>query len=124
MFGPWEPQISSAERLARCHALQALRGGDQGGLRLAHELLDRLSALNRRRLLASYAEMCRLRRRSRDDEATARFRHSSIRPFAAQAERVAPAPAAPDPPIAHDLDMMLSQMKRGSDTIWRPPTIG
>jgi hypothetical protein len=31
-------------------------GGDQDVLRLAHELLDRLPALNRRRLLASYAE--------------------------------------------------------------------
>jgi hypothetical protein len=83
MFGPWEPQISSAERLARCRALRALAGvfahrhpefaaalmqaeaGDQGALRQARELLDRLPALNRRRLLASYAEHVALRRRSR-----------------------------------------------------------
>jgi hypothetical protein len=74
MFGPWERDIPPAERLARCRAPRALDGvfahrhpefaaallaaesGDQGALRLAHDLLDRLPALNRRRLLASYAE--------------------------------------------------------------------
>jgi hypothetical protein len=44
-------------------------------------------------------------------------------PSGPQAERVAPA-CSTGPTIAYDLDMMLSQMKRGSDTIWRAPTIG
>jgi hypothetical protein len=74
MFGPWDPQISIVERQCRLRAFRALagvfahrfpdfaaalmaaEGGDAAALSLAHELLDRLPALNRRRLLASYAD--------------------------------------------------------------------
>jgi hypothetical protein len=74
MFGPWQRDINPVERLARCRALAALggvfahrcpdfaaalalaEGGDVVALRRAKELLDGLPALNRRRLLASYAE--------------------------------------------------------------------
>jgi hypothetical protein len=74
MFGPWQRDINPVERRARCRALAALggvfahqhrdfqdalvvaEGGDVAALRRASELLDKLPALNRRRLLASYAE--------------------------------------------------------------------
>jgi hypothetical protein len=42
-------------------ALTAAEGSTRAALRLAHELLDRLPALNRRRLLASYADMASFR---------------------------------------------------------------
>jgi hypothetical protein len=82
MFGAWNPQISPAERLARLRALRALahvfahrhpdfatallaaERGDDDALRRAQELLDRLPALNRRRLLASYAAQARFTSRT------------------------------------------------------------
>jgi len=72
MFGPWQPQISPVERLARLRALRALAGvfahqfpdladtlaiaetGDDIALREAYRILDRLPTVNRRRILSSY----------------------------------------------------------------------
>jgi hypothetical protein len=77
LFGPWQPDISSAERLARCRALRALvqvfahrfpdladtlavaETGDEAALRDALRLLERLPTVNRRRILGSYGDLAR-----------------------------------------------------------------
>jgi hypothetical protein len=42
-------------------ALAAAEAGNRAALRLAHELLDRLPTINRRRLLASYSDLAAAR---------------------------------------------------------------
>jgi hypothetical protein len=75
-FGPWRDDIGEAERLARLRemrvlayllapksplvvALKAAETGDQAALDAALAELDRLPALARRRILATYAALSR-----------------------------------------------------------------
>jgi hypothetical protein len=75
-FGPWRDDIDKAERLARLRELRALahllapnsplaaalkaaETGDQAALDAALAELDRLPALARRRILATYAALSR-----------------------------------------------------------------
>jgi hypothetical protein len=75
-FGPWRDDLPADERKARCRemralahmlapksplvaALKAAEAGDQTALDAALAEIDRLPALTRRRLLASYAALSR-----------------------------------------------------------------
>jgi hypothetical protein len=75
-YGPFVPDLDPAERLARTRSLRALAivfahrhqelitalraaETDPAALHRANDLLDRLPALNRRRLLAVYLDLAR-----------------------------------------------------------------
>ena len=75
-YGPFQPDLDPAERVARLRAMQALCLGfarqhpevgrtlaaaesDPGRLPVAQELIAKLPAKNRRRLLATYADLVR-----------------------------------------------------------------
>lgn len=80
-YGPWTEGLDHAERIGRCRCLRALcllllgashplvtlladAETDDAALDEAKAELDRLPALRRRRLLASYAELARPARAS------------------------------------------------------------
>jgi hypothetical protein len=77
-FGPWVPNIDSGERLARIRSMRALAlvfvrpqrdflealaraEIDSAALVTALELLEKLPALPKRKLLATYADLSRAR---------------------------------------------------------------